>query len=1156
MKQQNNLAHLLVFLFLFLFLIIISCSQPQKVKFDETGFKNPPPGVKIHTWWHWVDGSITKEGISKDLESMHNQGIVQATILNVSLFNDRDFGTPKVLFGSDKWFEMFHWALTEAKRLQISLGVHNCDGWSSTGGPWITPEKSMKQYVWTKTLIKGGQSIQIVLKQPVALHDFYIDVAVVAYKTDETASLFQQAAPKIMLNDTTSASILMDGNPVSAVSVKIGDYLSITSEISMSFDKIAIHPHCIYPWGNFDDVESSFTLLTSVDGKKFNPVSRFTVKGINKTGQITVPPTTAKYVRVSVDDFKQYLPFTISELELLKDGENPLFSPSIPYVLGKTVSVKATREQFYFSSMTDEVQKKFPSEGEIVDLSGKMNADRRLNWDVPEGNWVILRFGFTTTGAVNGPATREGRGLECDKMDTTAVNLHFNNFPSKLIEKAGSFTGNTFKFLLIDSWECGYQNWTDNLPDEFKKRRGYSLLSYLPILCGDRIGSAEESEAVLFDFRKTIAELIGQNYYGHFSKLAHRNNLELHGEVIYGDATYPPLDILKATECIDLPMYEFWVSTFDDMTSLEYHPSSRPELNLPVCAATGYGKQVVGAESYTGFAHYSESPTDLKPFGDRAYCTGINQFILHSFVHQPTDNKPGITLGQYASHFNRNNLYWPYISGWVDYQSRIQYVLQQGITTSDVLYYLGDQLPQYYEYDQSNTLPFGYQVNACNFDILKNRIAMVDGKLRLNGAVNYSLLSLPTYPYMNLETLQRISALVKEGAMVYGPKPLYPLSKADLSDSNHKAFRELADQIWGKGTDKPIIENKYGSGKVFWGMPIGEVLGKIRLEPDFTTNQNENKSLLFIHKKVGDTEVYFVVNQQNSVLTCECLFRVVDKTPEIWNPEDGSITRPAIFRCENGQIRIPVSFKPYESKLLIFKPGKPAGFISTVECDGKQIFPSSGTTENIPLVSFADGSYTVNIVKTGDYTFITNSKKSFFGHFAQNEGVEISNFTGSIQFEAAYKANIPSVEITTLQSLTGSGNPDIRYFSGNAHYLFKFKTPEGFEIPNGPVLLDIGYFESVARVSLNGKLLGDLWWPGTKLDITGLLKVENELKITVANVYRNRLIGDLVQFGKIQNIWTSSPVENFLNKDLPLKPSGLMGPLKLIKVKQQSFNFQ
>lgn len=1143
-KLPNSLA------ILSFFILIFSCTPTQKVEFAETGFKNPPSNIKIHTWWHWVDGNITKDGITKDLEAMYSQGIVQATILNVGLFNDRDFGVKKVRFGSDEWFEMFQWALSEAKRLDISIGVHNCDGWSSTGGPWITPEKSMKQYVWSKILVNGGQTVRATLKQPLELHNYYKDVAVVAYKTDETSSSFQQAAPKIMLNDATTATNLTDGNPVSGVNVKRGDFLGISSEMPMSFDHIAIHTRRSFMWGNADDFVSSFTLQTSNDGKKFNKVADFTIKGLNKTGQITVPQTTVRYVRVFISDLSKiddYMPVTISELELLKTGERPLFSQSIPYLSEKTSSIKSAHEQFFYAKGNNETVKNIPSGNEIVMLTDKMNADGTLNWEAPAGNWAILRFGYTTTGAINGPGTKEGTGLECDKMDTTAANLHFSNFPSKLIEKAGNFTGNTFKFLLIDSWECAYQNWTDNFQNEFEKRRGYSLLSYLPVLCGELVGSAEESEAVLFDFRKTIAELIEQNYYEHFSKLCHQQKLQLHAEVIYGNANYPPLDILKTTQCVDLPMYEYWTST-NSANLVEYHPSAGPELNLPSCAAIGYEKQVVAAESYTGMAHYSESPNVLKPFGDKAYCSGINQFILHSYVHQPTDNKPGMTLGQFASHFNRNNLFWPFVSEWINYQSRIQYVLQQGITAPDVLYYLGDQLPQYFEYNPSNTLPFGYQVNACNFDILKNRIAIVDGKLCLNNAASYSLLSLSAYPYMNLETLQRIETLVKEGAMVYGPKPLYPLTKADLTN-NSKAFHELADQIWGKSDGN--IENNYGKGKVFWGMPIGEVLEKIGLAPDFGTNQKEVNTFHFIHKKVGDTDIYFVANQQSIGLTRECLFRVADKTPEIWNPEDGSMVQPAIFRYENDQIRIPVSFKPFESKLFVFKSGKPADYISTVKHNGKQIFPSSENAESISQVSFTKGVYAVNTELTGDYTFITNGKKSFSGAFTQAEEMKIPNFTGSIQFETAYKATIPTVEINSLQSFTESSNPDIRFFSGNAHYQLKFKTPAGFENSKDSILLDIGEFGSVARVSLNGKHFGDLWKSGTKLNVTGLLKTENVLDITVANVYRNRLIGDLVQFNKIQNLWTSSPIQQFLDKNKPLIPSGLMGPLKLIKANLQ-----
>ena len=288
-----------------------------------------------------------------------------------------------------------------------------------------------------------------------------------------------------------------------------------------------------------------------------------------------------------------------------------------------------------------------------------MLPDGILNWDSPAGNWTILRFGFTSTGMLNVPATNEGTGLECDKMDSSAVNLHFNSFTQKLISNAGIYVGNTFKFILIDSWEAAFQNWTDRFPEEFQNRRGYNILDFIPLLCGNVMNSPEESEGVLFDFRKTIAELIESSYFNQFVKLSHRQGLELHAEVIYGGSNYPPIDILKTNSASDLIMGEFWAGGYS--RSFQDFVPSAPEIQLTSSAVTGYDKSLNAAEAYTGMAHYSESPAYLKPFGDQMYCSGINQFILHSYVHQPTDQKPGLTLGEFGSHFNRNNTTWPYL---------------------------------------------------------------------------------------------------------------------------------------------------------------------------------------------------------------------------------------------------------------------------------------------------------------------------------------------------------------------------------------------------------------------------------------------------------------------------------------------------------------
>jgi hypothetical protein len=1133
--------------------VVILCSRGPEPFLSPGDFKNPPSNSKVNTWWHWLDGNITKEGITRDLEAMKAQGISQATILNVGLFGNRDFGVPKIAFGSDRWFEMFRWALREADRLGIRIGVHNCDGWSSTGGPWITPEMSMKQFVWTKTRVEGGRKTSIRLKNPFEVRNFYRDAAVVAYRTDEVPNSFRLAAPGIIFNDSTDASILMDGNPVSAVEIKKGDRISISFGAPFDFSGIAVHPRRSFMWNNPEDFECRFTAWASKDGKKYDQVKEFAVRGLNRTGIAPVPPTSARFVRITVDGFggqDAWIPVLLSELELLKDGETPSFSPEIPGLSEKTASIKPADEVCFYSRSPGRPGRPVPSAKEVIVLTGKMTADGVLEWDAPEGTWDVLRFGYTSTGAVNGPATREGTGLECDKMDAAAVDLHFRNFPKKLAEQAGPFTGSTFRFLLIDSWECGYQNWTAGFPAEFEKRRGYSLIPYLPVLCGEVIGSPEESEAVLSDFRKTVADLIERNYYGHFSDLCHREKLELHAEVMYGNANYPPLDILKSTRCVDLPMYEFWTST-DSQSLVKYTPTAGPEFNLPSCACAGYGKPLLGSEAYTGMAHYSESPRNLKPFGDRAYCAGINRMILHSNVHQPSDRRPGMTLGQFASHFNRNNPYWSHASEWLAYQARIQACLQRGAAAPDVLYYLGDQLPQYFVNTPSNTPPFGYQVNACNFDILKNRVKVLDGKLRMNGVSDYSLLSLPPFPFMDFETLNRIASLVRQGAAVFGPRPQHSLSLTDLS-VHQAAFKKLADEVWGGIDGKKVMENKYGKGRVFWGMSLGDALKKISLAPDFSTNRAEDNSFQFIHKKTGEIDVYFVANQRDRMLTRDCAFRVGEKTPEIWNPENGTIEKPAVFRVENGTVRIPVSFKPCQALLFVFKPGMPVESITSVQMDGKPIFPSkNGEDSPAPKVTVEPGGFSVVPVKSADYSFTTRSGKMVSAAYSSPDVVEITDFKGTIRFKPAYQAQIAPLEIRDLRPLTDYAVPDVRYFAGEVLYSIRFHVPEGFASAVDSVVLNVGDFEAAGEVRLNGKSLGGIWNPGTELNVTGLLKADNELEVTIATVFRNRFIGDFIQYGKVVNGWTSSPIGDFLNKKSSLKPSGLMGPLQLIKIKRQ-----
>ncbi len=1135
-------------------LIFFSCSTKEHFQLDESGFKIPPASVKIHTWWHWLDGNITKEGITKDLEAMKEQGIGQATILNVGLFGDRDFGVKKVIFNSPEWFEMFQWALKEANRLGISIGAHNCDGWSTSGGPWITPEMSMKQYVWTKTIVNASQSENIHLKQPFANLNYYKDVAVVAIKSDNPLSSFQKGAPLVFLNDLRQNDYVFDGCTASALSITKGDKITFQFKEAFTAGKIAILPRIVFMWGNPAQISSTYSISESQDGRKFSKIKEFIVQGVNKMVSIPFEKTSAKYYQVSLvntENLDSYVPVNIAECEFLPQQESPLYSGATEFLSEKSGNVKAAGESSFSYSVSpsnlNEVK-------EVIDITSKMNRDGTLNWKPTEGNWTVIRFGYTTTGSTNAPATAAGTGLECDKMDTAALNLHFSSFPAKLIEKAGSFAGNTFKFMLIDSWECGYQNWTANMLNEFVQRRGYSLASYIPVLCGETSGNSETDEAVLFDLRKTGAELIENNYYKHFGDLLHKKNIEFHAEVIYGNTGYPSLDILKTTSYVDLPMYEFWSAT-DDKRNVTYYPGTGVELNMPSFAAIGYEKPVMASEAYTGYAHYSETPWGLKPFGDKAFCSGISQIILHSNVHQPNDKKPGMTLGQFGAHFNRNNTDWKFISGWFDYQSRIQDIIQQGVASDDVLYYLGDQLPQFLSYNESNSLPFGYMFNSCNFDILKNRIKVTDGKLVLNGNTIYSMLSLPPTECMNFETLERIGQLVNEGVVLYAPKPNRMLSVSDIK-TNANAFDELAARIWGNIDGKSVTSHKYGDGKVYWGAPVSDVLKTEKILPDIKTSRNDGMNILFIHKKMKGTDVYFVMNQQNSEISREMSFRVTGKTPAIWDPEYGNIVKPAVYTMDDNYTTLPVTFKPYQSLFFVFNNTKPADHIIAVKQNGKQIFPAEDSSKlrAVPCIESENNSFVAVSGSEGEFELTSFKNKKYALQSVKEKEFVLSDFSGKITFEPGYDATIDPVGFTKLQWLTESDNPDIRYFAGTTNYSLSFRLPADKLKSSDSLLLDIGEFETLAEIKLNGTILGRLWKPGTYISVKGLLKNDNLLEISVANIYRNRFIGDFIQYGKIKNLYTSSPITDFLNKDMPLRPSGLKGPIRILSISKQIVN--
>ena len=1106
-------------------------------------FKSPTKEVGVHTWWHWVDKNITRDGITKDLESMKKQGIVQATILNVGGGANANLPIIPVIFNSAEWHAMFRWALEEAGRLGIKIGVHNCDGWSTSGGPWITPEMSMKQYVWSNSFVVGGREINVKLPEPPVVENYYRDVAVLAIPCEGVPNSFAEAQPDISVNQVSAGNIFYDGNPKSLITLDRGSIIDITFSDDFAASELVLYPNMTFSWDDMAKISNHFTLSFSEDGKNYSRIADFEFVGLNKTFKAPFPETKAKHFRIEF--IKGSGIYTVNcpvaELEILKKDENPSYFPAISSLPEKTAIINDVSQNVFDRKKIN--GKKAIPENAVIDITNKLMVDGFLKWNAPKGKWKIIRFGYTSTGVRNGPATPEGTGLEVDKMDTTALNLHYAGFAEKCVKTAGEFTGNTFKFLLIDSWECQFQNWTKRFPEEFESRRGYKLKNWIPVLCGEIVENDTLSEAFLHDFRKTISDLIDEKYYKHFSELCHRSNLEMHAEIIYANSgMYPPIDALRSNKHADLVMTEFW-ATPNAIQIPEYEPVNNPTPGFPTYASLAGNKQIIGSEAYTGYAHYSESPADLKPFGDLAFCSGVNQMILHSYVHQPTDKKPGITLFKFAAHFNRNNPWWEYSQDWLNYQSRIQYVLQQGEPVADVMFYTGDRLSQYLPVNLIHDLPSGYRAGFCNSEMLLNQAKVINGKLSFGGKQTFSLLILPNSEEMNFETLKKVAELVKEGLIVVGKKPVSMLSVSDIQ-SHFSEFRQLAGELW-----RNTGENSYGKGRVISGKTIRQVLKEIKVLPDFEYNSSDSKELMFIHKKLIDCDVYFVFNQQKKSLIRELLFQVEGKLPEIWYPESGTILQPSIFSIEDKQVRIPVEFKPNEALIFVFRKDISGDYINKVFFAGNQIFPKPAdglkNTATSPTIVNGFNDFVVN--ESGEYTFKTNLGNTVTKIRQKPEIISIENYDARLEFFPISSANVNPIEVKELKSLTEFENPDIKYFAGKVKYTIRFDVDESLATTQNIVQLNPGYFDATAEVQFNGKLLNNLWMPGSEINVTGLLKKENTLEITVAVVCRNRLIGDLQQFGEIKSIFTTAPVAEILNKEMPLKPSGLTGPIKLIQ---------
>ncbi|WP_347838431.1 glycosyl hydrolase [uncultured Draconibacterium sp.] len=1132
------------YLLLILILLFTGCENGKNKDKADATIQHKTNDAKPWVYWFLTDASISEKGITRDLEAMKENGIGGAFLFTIRGAAEPSLFEPVVVQLTPAWWDMMKHAVSEANRLGLKLGIHACDGFTAAGGPWITPELSMQKVVWADTLVAGAQHFEAILPQPEMTENFYNDIATFAFpaRDGEGWSSYQIKSKVTTSLANKNASFLAQKGNTEIFSSREKCWIQYEFEQPFNCRSVTLQSG----WNNYQ--ANRLILQTSNDGNTFVPLDtmqpyRHGWDDRDVTSTHLIRPVTAKFFRFvfnpegtepgaeDLDDAKWRPRLRVLGIELSS-------SPKVHQFEGKTGAawrISKQSNETYLSEMACVDTSRIQDISEFVDENGK------LSWKVPEGKWIILRMGHTSTGATNyigGGAV----GLEADKLNPEAVRVQFDNWFDTIYNHMGpELALNVIEELYNDSWECGSQNWSPVLLDEFKKRRGYDLKNYLPLMAGVPLNNARFSEQVLYDIRATIAEALVDNYHGTMKQLAQAKGCR------YGSESVAPVfcsDGMLHYKNTDAPTGEFW-----------FRSPSHDKPNDILDAISGahiYGKKLVRAEAGTAIRlDWDEHPGMLKTLFDRNFALGINKMIFHVFTHDPwTDRKPGKTLGVVGTFFQPNQTWWKPGKAWVKYIENCQKQLQQGVPVVDIAVFTGEEIPrrailpdrlvpvlpgifgkekvneekqrllnegQPYRQQPKGVTTLknladpinwidplrGYAYDSFNKDVLINQAKVIKGRIELPGGASYGLLVIPGKRKMNpeagmsMEVAQKILRLVKNGATVYfQEKPTFCLG----DEKNRKDFNELINKIFDERDRTKISENlisiKLGKGQLLTGSYDLESFKHFGIEKDFFALNESGEvaqKVAWNHRVTADKDIYFISNQENTKRLLELTFRVSGKEPEFFFPLTGETKSCKQWHMANGKTRVSYAFEGNEAVFVIF--------------ENKTSVSAKSEQANNP--SFKD-----QLVLDKDWL---------------------------LEFDSEFGGPDTTVIFEALTDWSKNNDDKIKFYSGTAVYHKHFD----WNGDTNNVYLQLGKVHNIAEVILNNKNCGVAWTAPFRVDISNALKEgQNQLKIRVTNTWANRIMGDH-KLPKTERItWTTCAYRLEGNE---LLPAGLMDPVIIIK---------
>jgi len=1088
----------------------------------ETEFSDPPMAARPRVWWHWINGNITEDGLFKDLAWMKRVGIGGAQAFDVNLQSPQ-IVDQRLVYMTPEWRTAFKAAAREADRLGIELAIASSPGWSETGGPWVPPADGMKKLVWSEVAVSGGARARLSLPVPPSVTGPYQSIAA----TSGTNSTINEKAPDVPApfyrdavvvavpapsGNTSSLPAFADaaGKAIDTRALTDGD-LETGIDLAKAPKGATLLAAC-YPSartiravtlfvpggaGKFIGANLKASLEAEVGPGNWTSVADIPMGRVPTT--LGFAPVTARNFRISfkeVSSLPNIAPppagVDLSALAAGFSGGKPSTSIRIAeFVLSGQDRVNRVEAKAGFDVVPDYyaldaglANSAGVAPNKVIDLTDRLRPDGTLDWTPPAGRWRIIRFGYSLVGTMNHPAPIEATGLEVDKYDADAVRRYMNHYLSTYRETVGpGLMGDRgIRAILTDSIEVGAANWTPQMVTQFKRLRGYDPVPWMPALTGMIIGSRQESERFLYDFRRTLADLLASEHYGTVAKAAHDNGLVVYGEAL--EDHRPQLgDDVAMRRWADVPMAAMWSFQRDRGPK----PTYLADMKGAASVANIYGRKYVAAESLTSMlSPWAFAPSELKRMIDLEFVSGINRPVIHTSVHVPVDDKkPGLRLSIFGQDFNRNEAWGELARPWMDYIARNSLMLQQGTNVADIAYFYGEEAPLTSLFGDRPVadVPAGTAFDFVNADALVGALSNDGGDLVSSGGARYHALYLGgSAGKMTLEVLNRIAELVEAGATVIGPRPV---SDPGLS-ADPERYQELLEKLWpGPGV------HQVGRGRVIATSDLAEALPQAGILADFAfEGAQQGAALPFVHRKLPDGDIYFIANQKDRSETITARFRISGKAPELWHAETGK-SEPISFSVQGGVTSVPLTLGPDESVHLVFRK-------NTAETERK----------------VAPVELTQAAILGGPW---------------------------DVTFEPGRGAP-PQTRLPELSSLGENADASIRYFSGIATYAKEFAAPRGWK-KGMPLFLDLGEAREIAEVSVNGQLAGYAWHKPYRIDISGQMRSgKNRLSIRVANLWVNRLIGD-AQPDATKVTWTATPT---YRKDAPLRPSGLLGPVRLL----------